>query len=56
MNDRTDDQTLQAQDEERKFFRCVELVEIAESKGIAGDDLADLQYHLGVANYFRRQA
>lgn len=56
MNDRTDDQTLQAQDEERQFFRCLELAELAERRGISGEDLQDLRYHLGVADYYRRSA
>ena len=56
MNDRTDDQTLQAMDEERQFLRCLELVELAERRGFDQEDLKDLQYHLGVADYYRRQA
>lgn len=56
MNDRTDDDLLRAQDEERRFFRCVELANLAEDKGITGEDLQDLRYELGVSDYFRRQA
>lgn len=52
--DRVDEQFMQAQDEERRFFRCVELAEIAERKGFSGDDLKDLRYELGVSNYFER--
>lgn len=56
MNDRTDDQTLQAMDEERQFFRCLELAEMAERRGFTGDDLKDLRYHLGVSNHYERRA
>ena len=55
MNDRTDDQALQAMDEERQFFRCLELAEMAERRGFTGDDLKDLRYHLGVSNHYERR-
>lgn len=57
MNDRTAEDTLQARDEERAFFRCVELVQMAQRGAkFEREDVQDLMYHLGVTDYFRRQA
>ena len=44
----------QQRDEERKFFRCVELAQMAQ-RGETFDkqDMEDLIYHLGVKEYFK---
>lgn len=48
------DTQLQAQDEERAFFRCVELAEIAKHGGrFTETDVQDLIHFLGVKDYFK---
>ena len=50
--DYEDDQ--QAQDEEKAFVRCVELVLMAQhGKWFDKRDIEDLIYHLGVKEYFK---
>lgn len=44
----------QEQDEEQAFFRCVELVQMAErGERFSKTDLQDLMYFLGVKDYFK---
>lgn len=51
----TDQQELeQRQDEEQAFFRCVELVQMAQrSKPFQEHDIQDLMMFLGVKEYFK---
>lgn len=51
----TQDQELaQRQDEEQAFFRCVELVQMAQrGMRFTQQDIQDLMAHLGVSNYFK---
>ena len=52
LRDYEDDQ--QAQDEEKAFFRCVELVQMVQRREkFSQQDIADLIYHLGVKEYFK---
>ena len=51
----TDD--LQQADEERAFFRCLELYRLAERrKPFVEQDLLDLKYYLGLTNSFKEKA
>ena len=50
-------QQLQQGDEEQAFFRCVELVQMAQrGERFTKQDLEDLMYHLGVSTYFKEKA
>ena len=44
----------QQHDEERRFFRCVELAQMAQrGEKFEKLDMEDLIYHLGVKEYFK---
>ena len=48
------DQYAQAEIEEQRLFRSVELVELAEaSRGWSKQDIEDLKALLGIEDYFR---
>ena len=50
----TQSEHWQAEDEEKAFFRCVELVQMAQRREkFSQQDIADLIYHLGVKEYFK---
>lgn len=56
MNSTADDNRQQA-DEERAFFRCVELAEMAQrGERFTSTDLDDLIYHLGLSSYFKEKS
>jgi hypothetical protein len=55
MNSTADDSQQQA-DEERAFFRCVELAQVAQrGERFTPTDLDDLIYHLGVREFFKEK-
>lgn len=44
----------QSHDEEQAFFRCVELVQMAQrGNKFTEQDISDLMYFLGVKDYFK---
>ena len=52
----TDDQwgEWQQQDEEKAFFRCVELAQMVQrGEKFNNHDMEDLIYHIGVKEYFK---
>ena len=53
---RQEDQCQQQQDEEKAFFRCVELVQMAiRGTEFKAEDIQDLMYFLRVTEYFKEQ-
>ena len=56
MNSTADDDRQQQADEERAFFRCVELAQMAQrGERFTPNDLDDLIYHLGVREFFKEK-
>lgn len=54
MNSTADDDRQQQADEERAFFRCVELAQMAQrGEKFSRQDIEDLIVHLGVTDYFK---
>ena len=50
-------QQQQQGDEEKAFFTCVRLVQMAQrGERFSQQDLEDLIYHLGVSTYFKEKA
>ena len=54
--DEVNDQYAQAEMEEHLFFRCVELVELAQASHWDKKDIEDLKVFLSVEDYFRSQS
>ena len=53
----TQSEHWQAEDEEKAFFRCVELVQMVQRREkFSQQDIEDLKHHLGVSNYFKEKS